>query len=238
MHSGTFLKTSAAAFAAVTLTCVGGLSGVAQAADTVKAAPVMPAWDLLFGVTATSDYVTRGLDLSSGAAIQPWAELDVGPVYFGYWGSNIDPAVGSGGTASWENDLSIGIRGSQGPFGWDVGYVRYVYSPSTADFGEVYGKATINPVTPLTLGASVFYSPDLTTTYVEGNAKLALMDNISLSGAIGSQDGTSSWNAGASWAPLDYLTLDGRYYGGPTSNKFVVSIAFSTSLSKVRAGKY
>jgi uncharacterized protein (TIGR02001 family) len=241
MQSGTFLKTLTAA--ALTATMLAGGVGVAHAADVAKPVKPLPVvqpvathtWDLLFGVTATSQYISRGLAQSSGPAIQPWAELDVGPVYFGYWGSNTSPSLIG---ASWENDLSIGVRHSFGPLGLDVGYVRYVYDVSAVDFNEIYGKISITPIEPLTLGASVFHSPELDTTYVEGNAKFALHDGFSLSGAVGSQDGTMSWNAGGSWAPNDFLTFDARYHSGPTSNKFVVSVAFATSLKKVGAGKY
>jgi uncharacterized protein (TIGR02001 family) len=243
MHSATFLKTLAAG--AIFATGLAGATGSASAADVVKRpAPVVVAapthtWDLLFGVTATSQYISRGLAQSSGAAIQPWAELDVNSFYLGYWGSNVSPSLISG--AHFENDLSIGWRPTHGPLTFDVGYVRYVYDVSSIDYGEVYGKVSVNPVAPLTLGAAIFYSPDLATTYIEGNAKVALHSGFSVSGAIGSQDGTLSWNAGASWQPHDWLTFDGRYYAGPSdggANKFVVSVAFATSLKKLGGGKY
>jgi uncharacterized protein (TIGR02001 family) len=235
MHSGTFLKTIAVA--ALTATTLAGAGiGAAQAADRV--APLQPYqshdWELLFGLTATSEYITRGLSQSSGPAFQPWAELDIGPLYLGYWGSNTDPSKTPG---SWEHDLSVGVRFAPGPIALDLGYIRYVYD--TGDCcGEIYGKASINPIKPLTLGAAIFYNPDGPFTYIEGNGKLMLTNQFSLSGAVGSQDGTGSWNAGLSYAVNDSITLDGRYHAGPTSDKFVVSIAFSTSLKKFSGGKY
>jgi len=253
MHSGTLLKTFAVA--ALAATTLSGAVGVARAADVVKikptaAQPIVAShtWDLLFGVTVASQYITRGLAQSTGAAVQPWAELDVGPVYLGYWGSNVSPSLVGGGTghtagidgATWEHDLSVGFRPMVGPLTFDVGYIRYVYNNGDC-CGEIYGKASINPVEPLTLGAAIYHNPDADTTYVEGNAKLALHSGFSISGAVGSQDGVTSWNAGASWAPHDFLTFDARYYGGPSgggANKFVVSVAFATSLKKVSGGKY
>ncbi len=236
MHSGTFLKT--VTLAAVT---VAGI-GAAQAADKPKPfvpfapAPVAaaPSWDLLFGVTATSQYISRGAAQSSGFAIQPWAEFDVGPLYVGYWGSNVDPALTVG---NWENDLSIGVRFTPGPLSVDAGYVRFIYDTGDAG-GEVYLKGSITPIMPLTIGASVYYNPDAQTTYVEGNGKLSLTDKFSISGAIGSLDGVGSWNAGASYALNDWITLDGRYHSGPSSDKFVVSIAFATSFNKLTGGRY
>jgi uncharacterized protein (TIGR02001 family) len=235
MHSGTFLKTFAVA--AVT---VAGI-GIAQAADQPKpfipytpAASASPSWDLLFGVTATSQYISRGVAQSSGFAIQPWAEFDVGPVYVGYWGSNTDPALTLG---SWEHDLMVGVRVNPGPLALDAGYVRYIYDTGDAG-GEIYLKGSITPIMPLTIGAAVFYNPDAATTYVEGNGKLMLTDKFSVSGAVGSQDGTMSWNAGLTFAANDWISLDGRYHSGPTSNKFVFSVAFATSLHKLTGGKY
>ena len=174
-----------------------------------------------------------------GAAIQPWAELDVGPVYFGYWGSNISPSLVGG--SSWENDLSVGIRPTVGPVSLDLGYVRYVYNPSVLDYGEAYIKGTINPVMPLTLGGQFFYSPDLQTTYAEGDAAWAFDHGFKASGAVGiTNTSETSWNAGLSYTPAaaSYLTFDGRYYGGVDANKFVVSVAFSTSLNQIKGGKY
>jgi hypothetical protein len=113
----------------------------------VVAAPTHT-WDLLFGVTATSQYISRGIAQSTGAAIQPWAELDVNSFYLGYWGSNVSPSLLSG--AHFENDLSVGWRPTHGPLTFDFGYVRYVYDVSSIDYGEVYGKVSVNPVQPLT----------------------------------------------------------------------------------------
>jgi uncharacterized protein (TIGR02001 family) len=107
MHSGTFLKTFAAAALATTTLATAGV-GAASAADNSA-----PAWNLLFGIGVTSDYIARGYRQSTGAAVQPWAELDIGPVYLGYWGSNVSPSLLGG--AHWESDLSIGVRGAHGP---------------------------------------------------------------------------------------------------------------------------
>ena len=112
--------------------------------------------------------------------------------------------------------------------------MRYIYCDDGDAGGEFYAKASFSPVDPLTLGAAVFVNPDGGATYVEGNASVDLMHNISLSGAVGSQDGTFSWNAGASWSPLDWLTADVRYYGGPEANRVVFSLSISSSLSALR----
>ncbi len=197
-------------------------------------------FDVAFGVGVATDYIARGFTQTDHKpAIQPWAELDYGIFYAGYWGSNT--AIGITG-GNWEHDLSIGVRPEWGPFSFDFGYVRYLYD--TGDCcGELYAKATANPVDPLTLGASIFVDPAASNVYFEGNGSYDLPHNISISGAAGVQTygngdpSVFSWNAGASWSPLDWLTFDGRYYGGPTANRFVATVSVSTSLSALRGAK-
>ena len=87
------------------------------------------------------------------------------------------------------------------------------------------------------MGAAIFYDPDAASTYVEGNASVDLMHNISLSGAVGSWDGEFSWNAGASWSPLDWLTADIRYYGGPDADRIVFSLSVESALSALRGNQ-
>lgn len=203
------------------------------AIETVPApAPAVAAsmFDVAFGFTVTSEYVSRGYSLSDGWAIQPFAEATIGLFYFGYWGSNV-------ADGAWEHDLSVGIRPTWGPWTFDIGYVRYLYSEGGDCCGEIYAKAEVAPIEPLTLNAMVYYDPDSQNTYVEGGAAYALPQNFSVSANIGNQwygDGSPddfSWNAGVSWEPWEWVSLDGRYFGGPTADKFVFSITFATSLS-------
>jgi uncharacterized protein (TIGR02001 family) len=196
-------------------------------------------WDVAFGVTFTSDYISRGYtQTDGGAAVQPWAELTINDCFYvGYWGSN----VGSGATSGWESDLSIGVRPKWGPVSFDFGYVRYLYSNSafSADSSDIYAKASFSPFEPLTLGGQAFYNLDNKNTYLEANASVALHANISASAAVGwntygnGAPSDSTWNAGLSWAPQEWVKLDGRYYNGPTANKFVVSLSLSSSLKSL-----
>jgi uncharacterized protein (TIGR02001 family) len=216
-------------------------NGPVRAADESAAATDTQKWDVAFGVTFTTDYISRGFtQTNGGAAVQPWAELTVHDFfYMGYWGSNVD----DGSVSTWENDLSIGVRPSLGPFDFDFGYVRYIYNDSAfADpSGEIYGKVSMSPVDPVTVGGSLFYDPDAKNTYVEANGSVDLPHDISLSAAVGVQsygDGSSSvtsWNAGASWSPYEWVTFDARYHGGPTANKFLVSLSLQSSLSALGA---
>jgi uncharacterized protein (TIGR02001 family) len=220
-------RTKALLFAAAT----AGLLANAPVWAADASAPLVSdthEWDIAFGVTFTSDYISRGYTQTDhGAAIQPWAELDIGKFYFGYWGSNVSPvSVG----ANWEHDLSIGIRPSLGPVDFDFGYVRYIYDNGDC-CGELYAKASFSPIEPVTVGGAVFYDPDASATYVEGNGSIDLHNNISASAAVGYSNGSgaTSWNAGLSWAPQEWVKLDGRYYGGPEANRFVVSLSLQSS---------
>jgi uncharacterized protein (TIGR02001 family) len=213
---------------------VAVLSGMqARAADLTPEETAKHAdWDVAFGVTFTSDYISRGYTQSDhNAAIQPWAELDIGKFYLGYWGSNVVLD-----DDRWEHDLSIGVRPSLGPVDFDLGYVRYLYDSSGDCCGELYAKASFSPVDPLTLGGNIYYDPEASNTYVEATGSFDLPHDLSVSGTIGLQsygDGSASdtsWNAGIGWSPYEWLTLDARYHGGPTAERFVVSLSLSSSL--------
>ncbi len=208
----------------------------ANAADkTADQSAMESMFDVAFGVGVTSDYISRGYTQTDHKpAIQPWVELDYGMFYAGYWGSNV-----AGG--DWEHDLSIGLRPEVGPVSFDFGYVRYLYNSGDC-CGELYAKASASPADPLTLGASIFFDPGQSNTYVEGNAAIDLPHNISLSAAAGVQTygngdpSDFSWNAGASWSPFDWLTADLRYYGGPMADRVVLSLSVESSLSALRGG--
>lgn len=219
-------------------------SAPVRAADV--SSPVAPmvmdkhTWDVAFGVTFTSDYQSRGdTQTDGGAAVQPWAELTIADCFYvGYWGSNVS-YVSTGGTSGWESDLSIGVRPTWGPVKFDFGYVRYLYTNgASADTGELYAKASFSPMEKLTIGGAAFWDPHMSTNYLEANASLELFQNVSLSGAIGAKStGVTPWNAGLSWAPQEWVKVDGRYYAGPTANKWVVALSFSTSLKTLGAIK-
>lgn len=223
------------------------LSGSAMAADAGDGAgyPIPPAaeeaspWDIAFGVTIASSYVARGVDFTNGLAVQPFAELTVGIFYLGYWGSNLGAFTGD----SWEHDVSVGIRPELGPLGLDLGYVHYFLTPNTGDAGgEVYLKAEVSPMDPLTLGAGFWYGTGAINgaTYAEVNASLDLIENFAASAAVGWIGGTATpyttWNAGLTWTPVEQLEIDFRYHNAPAAapggalSKFVVSATVSSSL--------
>jgi uncharacterized protein (TIGR02001 family) len=222
------------------------LTGSAMAADfedtVVGPTPEQDSpWDIAFGVTLTSDYISRGFtNTDNGPAIQPFAELTYNILYFGYWGSNV-AAVDFGG-ATWEHDLSIGIRPELGPVSLDIGYVWYLYNADAANnnSSEAYIMAEISPVDPLTLGAQFWYAPDDGATYTEVNASVDLIETLAASAAFGfignsGVDNYTTWNAGLTWTPVEPLEIDVRYHSAPGSiggeNKVVVSATISSSAS-------
>ncbi len=226
------------------------LSGTAMAADAgLDGVGVQPGqeaaspWDVAFGVTIASAYVSRGVQFTDGVAIQPWAELTVGMFYLGYWGSNLTPALAGGD--NWEHDVSIGIRPELGPVSLDIGYVHYFFNPSGECCGEVYITGEVSPADPVTLGAAFYYAPDGGATYTEVNASVDLIENLSASAAVGFIGNTgadyTTWNAGFTWTPVDPLELDFRYHSAPSTapggalSIFVVSASISSSLSALGA---
>jgi uncharacterized protein (TIGR02001 family) len=224
------------------------LSTGAMAADAGGdgGGPVPPeedssAWDIAFGVTIASSYVSRGIDFTNGIAVQPFAELTVGIFYLGYWGSNLNSALASSGGNTWEHDVSVGIRPELGPLSLDIGYVNYFFSPGGDGGGEFYVQGEISPVDPLTLGAGYWNGVGAIQgfNYAEVNASVDLIENLAASAAVGWVFGSAAapyttWNAGLTWTPVEQLEIDARYHSAPASvggsQKFVVSATFSSSL--------
>ena len=172
------------------------LSGQALAADMpVKAAPApaTPDWDIAFGGGIASDYIFRGITQSKHSASgTAYFEPHYKEFYLGIAGSGIDwPSGGNFGlnSPSAEVDLYGGWRPTVGKWSFDLGYIYYLYPGSvkagpplfgfTSDFGEIYGKATYAVTDALSIGGSIYYSPNLlnyhkTSEYYEVNAKYVI----------------------------------------------------------------
>lgn len=219
--------------------------GYGASAPVLKApAPAETPYDILFGVTLTTDYISRGITQTDhGPAVQGYVEFDIHQFYASLWASNIDINTGD----SVETDWTIGWRPTLGPFALDLGYVRYVYfSGSASDYGEAFIKATINPVEPLTLGAQFWINPENSDTYIEGNAAYALPHNFKVSGAVGVVNSSTDYvtgNIGLSWTWNDTITLDGRVwtadsncqdpFGNSCGTRVVGSISLNSSFKKL-----
>jgi uncharacterized protein (TIGR02001 family) len=227
------------------------LTGGAMAADadgwggspTPPGAEDDSAWDIAFGVTIASAYISDGVEYNDGLSVQPYAELTVGMFYLGYWGSNLNPALAVSGPDSWEHDLSVGIRPELGPLSLDLGYVHYLYDVTGDGGGSVYITGEVSPVDPLTLGAGFWYGVGLNqgSNSAEVNASVDLIENFAASAAVGWIFGSAStpythWNAGLTWTPVEPLEIDFRYHSAPATapggavSKFVVAATLSSSL--------
>ncbi len=155
----------------------------AFAADMpMKAAPV-PApvaapspFDIAIGAAVMSDYNFRGVSQSNrgpsaGAYFEPQFNTGFGTLYVGLAGWAIDwPGEASYGFTdpSAEIDLYGGWRKAWGPLSIDLGAIYYYYPKETfngfttdSDFYEIYAKAGYEVASGLTVGANVFYTPDL-----------------------------------------------------------------------------
>ncbi len=101
--------------------------------------PNVASADLSASVAVSNMYLWRGTNISNpGAAVSGSVDYshDTG-FYAGVWTSS------EGATGSQEYDLYFGIAGEAGDFGYDLGFIEYVY-PSEADealkfdFSEIY----------------------------------------------------------------------------------------------------
>ena len=147
-------------------------------AKAVKAAPA-PApspFDIAIGGVVMSDYNFRGVSQSNrgpsaGAYFEPQFNIGFGTIYVGVAGYGIDwpSGPGYGFTApSAEIDIYGGWRNSWGPLSVDIGAIYYYYPKesfngftSNSDFYEIYGKGAYAITPDLTVGANVFWTPDL-----------------------------------------------------------------------------
>jgi uncharacterized protein (TIGR02001 family) len=157
-------------------------------------------FDFALGGKLMSDYNFRGISQSdrkpSGTAYAE-GRVNFNETFQGYAGVQAW-AVKLPTDPSAEVDLYGGVRATFGALAFDVGVMKYWYPGETefagwvksADFIEVYGKATYTINEMFTVGANVFYAPNwlntgATGTYVSGTAKVTLPYDFSVSGELG-----------------------------------------------------
>lgn len=150
---------------------------VKKAAPAPVAAPAAPSpWDIAFGGVVQSDYNFRGVSQSNkgpsgGAYFEPQLNTGIGTFYVGLAGYGINwpsaPAYGFTDPSA-EIDIYGGWRKTWDAFSLDLGLIYYYYPKEIfngftkdSDFYEVYAKASYAVTPALTLGANVFYTPDL-----------------------------------------------------------------------------
>lgn len=185
---------------------------------------------VVFNAGVQSDYVFRGVSQTDGrVSVFAGADATWGPTssqfYLGTWTSNLDFKPFGDAHTNEEIDLYGGWRPTVGGVSLDLGaqYYGYVNQPSggRVAYTEVYAKAT-HAIGPVTLGASVYYSPEFTghtgeAWYTEANFAYTLSKTVSASGALGHQSiqaggGYATWNAGLTWTLTPHLSLDARYW--------------------------
>ena len=180
------------------------------------------AQDFSFNLTATSDYVWRGVSQSDeDFAIQGGADFESGIFYAGAWASSVD----FGDDTDAEIDFYLGVAPSAGGFDWDFGVTHYMYAgdPDGSDYGFTEASAAVSrAIGAATYGLKVAYSPDFfgaedDATYLEANFAVEPAPQWSVSGAVGQQWVDSGadylgWNLGVGYAFNDVFGLDLRYH--------------------------
>jgi uncharacterized protein (TIGR02001 family) len=226
------------------------MAGTAVAADLpIYKAPVKaPVWDIAIGGSIASDYNFRGISqsdrgFSPAAYFEAQYNWSFGQTYVGIGALGVDFASAFGfSDPSAEVDLYAGIRKSFGNLAVDVGYIYYWYPKElfNTDWAEVYVKLAYEVSSSLTVGAAVYYTPDLlnfslfnggndlAAVYWEANAKWVTPWSFNgvgtfISGALGYNDieravfhtmdpGYVYYNVGIGFT-YKALTLDLRYHG-------------------------
>ncbi|TJY62046.1 hypothetical protein E4T66_07345 [Sinimarinibacterium sp. CAU 1509] len=177
---------------------------------------------LSYTVGAATDYVFRGVSQTNGDPfVFASVNLSSGAFYAGAGAENVD----FGNDIDLEYDIYGGWRPALGAWQLDIGVVRYGYrnQPDGVDIDTIeYKLAAGRSFNAVSLGAAVLYTTDYfgsddSGTYAELNAKYAINPKWSLGGAYGQQSisaGTdfATWNFGISYAAVEHVMLDLRYY--------------------------
>ena len=203
--------------------------GAAEPAYTPPAPQVTPAkpeaakFDIGFGLSGTTDYVSRGISQSaSNPAIQGYIEPTYGILYGNLWSSNVDFGDDFRGA---EIDVAGGFRPKIGDLSLNMGYVHYFYAPESVspDYGEFFAKADYKVCDQLILGTRFFFAPDFsqtgkTATFIAGGFKVPLPRDFAAYAGVGYQffeDRNAfedlAWTAGLSYT-WKQLTFDVRYW--------------------------
>lgn len=231
-----------------------GLGQAAYAADAFEASDdevVGHMFDVAFGATVTSDYLSRGITQTDhGPAIQGYIEPSLGIFYAGIWASN----VRFDDEADIEVDYYAGLRPEFDALSFDFGYLYWTYlNDPASNGGEFYAKGYWTVHDPLTLGAEATFNPGDSSTYLGVEADLSLEHNFGVSGAIGHVNGDvpyATWNAGIYYLIGEVAKLDLRYSDtslstsdcfditGITGNecdaRVVLSLSFDLSVSDLQ----
>jgi uncharacterized protein (TIGR02001 family) len=212
--------------AALTAAATAALTGAAAAEGSFSG-----------NVALTTDYVFRGISQTQGdPALQGGFDYSHGSFYAGTWGSSIDfgSAGGLATDTHLELDLYAGFKPTLGPVTLDLGVIGYFYPDAgidDLDYVELKVGGSVAPAEGLTIGATLFYSPEFTfnggdSLYAEATAGYTLNEVFSVSGGVGNQsvdaagyfvtptsstDNYTTWNVGGTLSKWGF-GLDVRYY--------------------------
>ncbi len=192
----------------LSLAIAAGAMSAAAFTSTSATAQVIPAeWGTIAGTAAImSDYVFRGVSQTKERpALQGALEYtkEVGPVtpYLGVFLSNVTFPDTTNTNANldvnYEFDITTGVRGTIGDFGWDLGYIKYYYPYATMpanasaqlDWHEFAAKLNYDFGFTKVYG-SYFYSPNYSIAGGDGHYWNTGLDvplpwDVTLAGRVG-----------------------------------------------------
>lgn len=162
----------------MSLALTAGATGTAMATEGLSANVAVGSNYLWRGVSQTDDgaAVSGGIDYASKSGF-----------YIGTWVSNVD----FGDDTNAEVDLYGGYGGSQGDFGYDVGYIYYGYpGGDDLNFSEVYASASWKY---LSVGVSSLADADWDADfgddiYLEANLTFEVSPGLELAFHVGNYD--------------------------------------------------
>ncbi len=191
-----------------------------------------------YNVGVVSEYRYRGVAQSQGdPALQGGVDYaHSSGLYVGAWGSTISWIKANGKDGNVELDLYGGYKGTVGPVGYDVGYLRYEYVGNKL---KELGGTWVNPNTdeaylglsygPVTFKYSYAFSPlfgladSKGSTYADLSATFDLGKGFSVTPHVGAQDIKGRNSAGLSY--LDYsLTLTKDFGSGYSASISAISV--------------
>ena len=130
-------------------------------------------WTIAYNFGATTDYVFRGVSQSAEKpAVQGGVDVTYKQFYAGIWISNVDftGSVPGPGVGVVEIDYYAGIKFPVWKIDVDLGGIYYTYPGANDNFAltgfkeldyfEFKAAAKYKIIDPLTVGATVFFSPD------------------------------------------------------------------------------
>ncbi len=219
------------------------LAQVAPVTQHKEGIHVIPAsaYTITSNVAIVSNYLFRGISQTgANPAMQGGFDLaHASGVYVGVWGSSISwlSDAGTATNAGVEIDTYAGYKGTAGPIGYDVGYLRYNY-PGTyganvkADTDEIYGALTYSFLTAkysYALGDTFGTAKAAGTYYAELNASYTVGETGYTLGAHYGRQEFQGVNKG-SLSYSDYKLNVSKDFSG-----YVVGLAYSGTNADVGA---